>query len=373
MQKFNDAVTATGVRRTVDGYLVADVRAARTGIQEYAGRELGRPDMPVVRVYRPEGEVFARDSLASYAHKPATNDHPAAFVTADTWKKDSIGQIGDDIVRDGDHVRVPLILMDAGAISDYEKGKRELSMGYLAEIVFDSGESPEGETYDAVQRDIRINHIALVSKGRAGSTRIGDWRAPGEPDRADIQSPKENPMSDSKTRTILVDGLSVETTDAGAQAIAKLQSQMKDAEVARQSLEDTHAKAIAAKDADLAKRDAEIDSLKGKVLSDADLDARVQARADLIATAKGIADQDYTGKSDADIRKAAVAAKCGDAAIKDKTAAYIDARFDILAEDAASDPVRKVLIKGVDRKTANDNGYAASVAALNEPNKGGNQ
>lgn len=364
MLTFNDAVTATGVRRTADGYLVADVRAARTGIQEYLGPELGRPDMRVVRVYRSESEVFARDSLASYAHKPATNDHPGQMVSAETWKKDAIGQIGDDIVRDGDHVRVPLVLMDADAIRDYENGKRELSMGYLAEIVFDAGKTATGEAYDAVQRGIRINHIALVDRGRAGTTRIGDWRAPDASDRADNLSPKETHMSDSKTRTILVDGLSVETTDAGAQAIAKLQKDIADRDAKAAQCDADHAKAIAAKDADLAKKDAEIDALKGKVVSDADLDKRVAARADLIAKAKTVSDADYTGKSEADIRRLAVSTKLGDAAVKDKADAYVEARFDILAEDASKDPVRKVLMQAADRKSVQDNGYTQSVNDL---------
>lgn len=356
-----DRVPASNVRRTGDGYLVADARVARVGIQDYLGSEVGRPDLATVRVYRPEPEVFNRDSLASYAHKPATNEHPAAQVTADTWKDEAIGQLGEDVVRDGDHVRVPLILMDGKAIKDYEAGKRELSMGYTAEIVFGDGVTPEGEPYDAVQKNIRINHIALVKNGRAGSTRIGDRRTPERKDRA-VNPQRKSTMSDN-TRTVMVDGLPVECTDAAAIAIAKLQKHITDADA-------SHAAAIATKDADIAKRDAEIDSLKGKVLSDADIDARVTARADLITRAKLIADADYTGKSEGDIRKAAVVAKLGDAAIAGKADAYIEARFDIMADEAKADPVRGVLRDGAAiRANVTDNGYAASVAAFNPQKK----
>jgi len=55
-----DTVEIAGVRRTRDGYLVADARVARAGIQIYAGREVGRPDLDEVRVWRPEDEVFWR-------------------------------------------------------------------------------------------------------------------------------------------------------------------------------------------------------------------------------------------------------------------------------------------------------------------------
>ncbi|WP_312879867.1 DUF2213 domain-containing protein [Phyllobacterium trifolii] len=39
--QFTDAVTVAGKRRRDDGYLVADARIARTGIQNYLGSEVG--------------------------------------------------------------------------------------------------------------------------------------------------------------------------------------------------------------------------------------------------------------------------------------------------------------------------------------------
>ena len=144
-------------------------------------------------------------------------------------------------------------------------------------------------------------------------------------------------MADS-LRTVIVDGLSVQTTDQGAQAIDKLTKQLADAGVNIKTLTDAHAAALAAKDGELAKKDAEIDDLKTKQLSDADIDKRVKDRADLITKAKSIADADYTGKSDAEIRKAVVVAKLGDAAVAGKADAYVDARFEILVEDAAKSP-----------------------------------
>ncbi|KSV69841.1 hypothetical protein D9M68_384920 [compost metagenome] len=74
--KFTDTAPIAGTRRTADGYLVADVRTARTGIQLYTGREVGKPEMQSVKVYRSADQVFDKASLGSYAHKPVTNDHP---------------------------------------------------------------------------------------------------------------------------------------------------------------------------------------------------------------------------------------------------------------------------------------------------------
>lgn len=333
--QFFDRVTAGKTRRTADGYLVADARVARTGIQEYTGAEMGLPDRDVVRVYRSEEEVFSQDALHTYAYRPMTNDHPDQQVTAENWKDLAIGQTGGEVARDGEYVRVPLVLMDARAIADYEAGKRELSMGYEAEITFQDGVTPGGEKYDAIQRNLKMNHLALVDRARGGDhLRIGD----------DNPKPQEkSTMSEPKTRTIMVDGLSVETTDAGAQAIEKLQKDVADARSELTTERDTHKQAIADKDKEIAKKDAEIDDLKGKQMSDADLDKAVTERADLISKAKVVADQDYTGKSPADIRKAAVVTVLGDEAIKDKSDDYIEARFDMLAEKANADPVRSAL------------------------------
>ena len=352
-----DRVSVSATRRTADGYLVADAKVARTGIQEYLGSELGRPDMPIVRLFRPEDEVFATDAMHSYAYRPVTVEHPAKMVDASTWKAVSAGQTGAEVVRDGDFVRVPLVLMDAAAIKAYESGKRELSMGYSGNVVFRDGVSPDGQPYDAVLTDLRMNHLALVQKARGGpQLRIGDGRAPGDADRA-VNPKRKTTMSDINTRTVMVDGLPVECTDAAAIAIAKLQTQISDAAA-------SHTVAIAAKDAAIAKAEAERDSANAKVLTDAQIDARVNARADLVASAKAIHDADYTGKSDADIRKAVVAAKLGDAAIKDKSESYVDARFDILVEDAKKDPVTRVLRDGATPIQVQDNGYSASVDSL---------
>lgn len=139
------------------------------------------------------------------------------------------------------------------------------------------------------------------------------------------------------TKKIMFDGIEIEVTDQGAQAIQKLTDQLNASTAQITKLQADHTAALAAKDSDLAKKDAEIDALKGKVLDAAALDAAVTARADLLAVAKAIVpDLDTTGKSAADIRKMVVTKKLGDAAVAGKSEAYIDARFDILAEDAKS-------------------------------------
>lgn len=361
--QFTDAVAVSGTRRTADGFLVAEARSVRTGIQLYTGAEVGKPEMAVVRVYRPADQVFADASLQSFTHAPVTMDHPSEPVTADNWRILAVGEVSTAAKKDGEWVHLPLILKDAAAINAVESGKRELSAGYTCELVWGDGVAPDGQAYDAQQQNIKINHLAIVDRARAGSkARIGDKASEqwGAAPLTDHQPEKEKIMN---LKTVTVDGIPVEVTDQGATVIATLQQRLADATSKMSTADAAHLAALAAKDADLAKKDAEIDSLKAKVLSDADLDKRVQARADLVATAKAIAkDVKTEGLSDAAIRKAVVAAKLGDAVVTDKAEAYIDARFDILAEDAkkdvSADPFRQVAKDGL-QKPLNDDASTA--------------
>ncbi|TPK42298.1 MULTISPECIES: DUF2213 domain-containing protein [unclassified Mesorhizobium] len=356
--QFTDAVTVAGTRQTADGYLVATARAVRTGIQLYAGHEVGKPDQKVVRVYRAADQVFSQDSLQSFSHAPITVDHPDEEVTADNWKALSVGEVSTAAKQDGQWVMLPLILKDAAAIKSVIDGKRELSAGYTCELDFTPGVTADGEAFDAQQRGIKINHLALVDRARAGSkARIGDGVGPWGAAPISTTDKETITMSDA-LRTVVVDGLSVTTTDQGAQAISKLLADLQSSAAKLADAETKHQTALAAKDADLAKAHAERDAAIAKVLSDADLDKRVAARADLITKAKAIAKDIKTdGLSDGAIRKAAVTAALGDAAVKDKADAYIDARFDILVEDAAkkiggADPFRQVVQNGLQTNDA---------------------
>lgn len=165
---------ATKVRRTADGYLIASPRVARTGIQLYRGSEVGKPDMAVVKVMRPESEVFKESAMASLAYKPVTDNHPNVQLDARSWTKHARGIIGAEVVRDGEFIRVPLMVSDEQLIQKIQSGKAQLSVGYTCDLKWQAGEY-NGEKYDAIQTDIKANHIAVVDAARGGpQLKIGD-------------------------------------------------------------------------------------------------------------------------------------------------------------------------------------------------------
>ena len=138
-------------------------------------------------------------------------------------------------------------------------------------------------------------------------------------------------MSDA-LKTVVVGDQAAQVAVADAQIIEKYKA---DQAKALADAKADHEKALATKDAEIAKKDAKIADLEKAKMSDAEIDKRVADRAALISTAAKIAkDVNVKGLSDADIRKAVVKAKIGDEAVADKSDAYIEARFDVLAEDA---------------------------------------
>ena len=149
-----------------NGFLCVPGRVARTGIQEYLAGELGLDGNPlrIVKVFRPEEEVFDQASLDSYSGADITIEHPSGFVDSKTYSNISKGTTLN-AVRDGDFVQAKLIIKSSDAIKAVESGKVQLSAGYGA--VYDK--APVGAAYEYIQRNIRINHVALVDRARAGN------------------------------------------------------------------------------------------------------------------------------------------------------------------------------------------------------------
>ena len=148
---------------TPEGYLVCrDVPIARTGDMVYRAGELeleGDPDR-LVTVRREEAEVFSPAAIASFEGKDVTAGHPAEMVGPENHAAYTKGHV-QNVRREGDYLLADLLVKDAALISDIRNNiVREVSCGYHCQYV------PDGSGYR--QEHIRGNHVAVVSRGRAG-------------------------------------------------------------------------------------------------------------------------------------------------------------------------------------------------------------
>lgn len=150
---------------TEEGYLIDTPIVTTTGIFEYVNS-----DGSVRYELRLPEEVFDPDSLASYTGKPVIITHDAGLVTKDNVSDEATRRIGTILTpgkRDGDNVRAQIVIHDTDEMK--KSHLKELSLGYNLDLDETPGEW-EGKHYDAIQRNIRINHLALVREARAGNT-----------------------------------------------------------------------------------------------------------------------------------------------------------------------------------------------------------
>jgi hypothetical protein len=108
--------------------------------------------------------VFSEAALSSFEGKPVTNEHPPELLTPETYSLYAKGHAQN--VRKGEgpwegHMVADLHVQDETLIREVQEGKREISCGYECSYS-DNGDG----TYS--QHDIRGNHVAVVTRGRAG-------------------------------------------------------------------------------------------------------------------------------------------------------------------------------------------------------------
>ena len=178
MKLFTQILDASSKRRTIknDYLLIEDNIVARTGIQKYTKRELGLGDSnEVINVMRKSEDIFDDDSIASYNQSPITIYHPKQFVDSGNHDKLAVGDLPKAVSDQANGViRADLIVKTKKGLQAINDGLTQLSMGYTANIVLQDGVTDDGTPYQAIQKNIRINHIALVPKGRAGIAQLSD-------------------------------------------------------------------------------------------------------------------------------------------------------------------------------------------------------
>lgn len=334
MPRRYDASPLPPATRLDNGWLSAFGRISRVGVFEYR-----QADGTIRRELRPPDEVQAPPALASFAMVPVTLGHPPeGLLNAETTRERAVGNLGDSVRADGDFVVANLLVTDGKAVTAAGEGQYQLSCGYSCDV----DESPgvwRGERYDAVQRNIRGNHVALVGAGRAGpEVRIrldaGDavcvMSTPG-------QSEKLSTEGLPTMRKIKIDGVEYEVSEQVAQAYEraqKLRADAADAEgkaaadaQARATKAEARADAADVKIAELTKRLAVAEDPKA-------IAERVAERVALESKARELGAEFKADAADDEIRRAVIARVSPAIKLDGKDPLYVRAAFDLAVEGA---------------------------------------
>ncbi len=356
-----------------DGFMRDSPIVARTGIYLYQ-----QPDGSIRREYRPPEEVFDAESEASFLGKPIVVGHPASgIINSDNVQGLAIGTIlSPGERRDETNIGCSIVIQNPAAIGD----KRGLSLGYRVDIDETPGVTPEGQQYDAIQRNIRINHLAVVERGRAGMKA-----------RLNLDGDEIFEVEGEKMK-IKIDSVDFEVDEKVANYISSLQSKEENARV-KLDTANTELKSVKEQNTTLkadaddkkAKLDAmtaERDGLKAKVdAADAEKEkavkeavdavkADMQEHAELVETAKLAKVEKADGLSNAELKAGIIKAAFGENFKLDGASdAYINGAYGAAKEMLHNDSFKGQIIKakgdgGDPDKVKNDSAAGAREAMI---------
>lgn len=352
-ERFDIGELSTPIKDPETGYLKTDARITKVGVFVYRD-----PDGTERRELRHPDEVFKSDALGSFGLVPFTNDHPGEPLDSQNTGRFQVGTVSAPRKHEDDvHVVASVLITDASTIEAAEKGKRELSCGYKCDLEHRAGITkdipgvPDGLRFDAIQRRIRGNHVALVDRGRAGGS-VSLRFDHGE----EITEPTSK--RETKMENIRIDGVDYEVTPQVAQAF-RASLGKKDQEILTERARANTAEAEA--QTETARADsAEEKATKAEEKADAAVDPTklqeaVRARVDLeVSARKVVGDKDSKGqaiklddKTDQEVRVLVVKHAYPDlseAKLDDES--HVKARFEIAVEDAAKTDDGKSKDKG---------------------------
>ena len=142
---------------------------SKVGVFPYSGRSIGAENPEkIYYVYRPAEELGSEECIESFRLIPFVDEHHMLGDGAMPAEQKGVhGVIGEDVYFKDDTLYANIKVFSESLANLIEGGKRELSCGYRCIYEFASGEA-NGIKYDAIQKSIRGNHLALVEEGRMG-------------------------------------------------------------------------------------------------------------------------------------------------------------------------------------------------------------
>lgn len=142
---------------------------SKVGVFPYSGAMIGADEpSKIYNVYRPEEELSNPECIASFKLVPFVDEHTMLGVEATPAEKKGVqGVTGEEVEFEDGTLYSNLKVFSESLANLIENGKKELSCGYRCVYEFAKGVW-NGIEYDAIQRNIRGNHLALVQEGRMG-------------------------------------------------------------------------------------------------------------------------------------------------------------------------------------------------------------
>lgn len=314
-----DKACITDFKETSEGYLTINAcPVTRPGVFPYL-RQDGQIEM---EAKLPE-ELFSEKTIASAHAKPITDDHPSELVTAANYAKYAKGLTHTDAAVKDNKLVISFTVTDSATIQKIRDGKRELSIGFTADVQQENG-SYSGEKYDSVQRNMEINHIAIVDKGRAGPTIAirGDSACMVTDDKK---------QGGRKMPTIKIDSVDYEVDSVVKARIDALEAQVESSNVKASEVD----KITGERDALQAKvntLESELETEKAKVPTVDALDELVKNRIELTNKATTFLGDsyDFAGKSDREVKEAVIVTADKEFKGDGKSDDYVNAYFDAM-------------------------------------------
>jgi hypothetical protein len=271
--------------------------------------------------------VFKADSMETFQMVTVTNDHPTKMVDTENALQVVVGTVGENVHRRGDYLAAPLAIFDAAAIEDLKAGKQQVSCGYHADMDETPGKTPDGIPYDAIQTNIRGNHVAIVDIGRAGPDariRMDAGKLVKPPTARKDSTNMDLTQALQKIAELTVENLTEKARADKAEADLSLNTTRADkAEAERDSAQAKLDKAEKAKLDAVAKRDADINEA---------VQLRTVAQV-LVPDADEVGPARFDGKSNKEIKLAVVEAVHGKFD-ESKSDDYLQCLYDIAVKDA---------------------------------------
>lgn len=157
-----------------NGYItIPNNPISRSGVFEYLGKEISpelEPDR-VYKVWRPEEELNNPETIQSFRLSPWIPRHE--MMGKDFTAPEQVGLqgvTGEDVYFENGTLFANLRLFGESLTNAIRAGLKELSCGFRCLWDITSGKTPDGQSYDVVQRQIRGNHLASVPEGRMGQS-----------------------------------------------------------------------------------------------------------------------------------------------------------------------------------------------------------